>query len=224
MDAALQLPDAWTSPDGTRQIPGCTGVREIAGSRIYTIHDEPYLSTSGVLRLSPWGRVDHVPPAALDYGAARGSWVDRACQLVDDGTLDWHSTEWEQRYDGKRMNLRPYVEAYATWRASMACEVVEVEALVLQPFMRTFGYLDRRFTSPSGPRIVVDIKTSAVISDRERLQVSSYLHAGDLGLLLQLTKQGKAVPHWIEDGMAYQARFARLADEAHRWLEQQAAR
>ena len=112
---APQIPDAWQSPDGSRQIPGCSGVREVAGVRVYTIEGSPHVSTSTVLRLSPWGRVEHVPQAALDYGAARGSWVDQACQLVDDGTLDWDGTDWEQRYDGKRMVTRPYVEAYAAW-------------------------------------------------------------------------------------------------------------
>ena len=220
---APQIPDAWQSPDGSRQIPGCSGVREVAGVRVYTIEGSPHVSTSTVLRLSPWGRVEHVPQAALDYGAARGSWVDQACQLVDDGTLDWDGTDWEQRYDGKRMVTRPYVEAYAAWVQGV--EVLETEGLVVAGDCRTFGFRDRVVRHPKHGQVVVDLKTSAVLTDRERLQLSSYAtNATDAMLLLQLTKDGRAVEHWVPDWPAYRERFRRLADEAHRWLEAQEAR
>lgn len=219
---ALQLPEAWAGPDGRMQIPGCTKVREVAGARVYTIHGESYLSTGGVLKLSPWGRIDHVHPAALEYGRARGAWVDEACRLYDEGCLDWDGTAWEQTFDGKRMNLRPFVEAYATWRQTWNVPT-ETEVLIVQPGMRTFGYIDRRLKAP-GYRLVVDLKTSAVITDRERLQVASYLTGDDRGLILQLGKDGKPHEHWLSDQFALGKRFETLAVEAHRWLEQQDAR
>lgn len=219
------LPEAWQHPDTGRPLPGCTGVRKVGGVSVYTIDGENWLSTSSVLRLSPWGRIEHVPAAALDYGSQRGSWVDQCCDLVDDGTLDWESTEWAQRINGLRVNLRPFVEAYAAWIAKGSWRVLGSQELTQAHDLRTFGYTDRTLAKAGCCSVIVDIKTSAVITDREKLQIASYCNReGDEALLLQLTKKGEAVEHWLPDWHAYRARFAALAAEAHRWVEQQEAR
>lgn len=224
MGAALPIPEAWQSVSDDREaIPGCTKKRQVAGANVYTIDGDDFLSTGGVLKLSPWGRIEHVHPAAIAYGAARGSFVDQCCQLVDTGELDWDGTAWEQTFDGKRMNTRPYVEAWASWASRV--RILEAEALVLARDLLTFGYRDRVIHHPQHGQVVVDIKTSAVLSDRERLQIASYAtNATDGCVLLQLTKDGKAVEHWLPDWPAYRARFATLANEAHRWIAQQDAR
>jgi hypothetical protein len=226
MGAALQVPESWQAVSDDRlAIPGCTRKRNVAGSNVYTIDGEDYLSTGGVLKLSPWGRVDHVRPEALAYGGARGSFVGLCCDLYDAGDLDWDGTQWEQLYDGKRVNGRPYVEAYANWREQKLVTVVEVEGLVKQDSTSTFGYRDRVWSHPTRGNVVGDLKTGAVLTDRERLQISSYATSLNEGcLLLQLTKQGDAVEHWVPDYPAYWARFTALAREAHEWLRQQEAR
>lgn len=226
MGATLATPEVWQSASDDRaSIPGCTQKRNVAGVNVYTIHGDPYLSTGGVLKLSPWGRVDHVPPPALAYGGARGTFVGQCCDLYDQGVLDWEGTEWEQVYDGKRMAPRPYVEAYANWRERTGVSVVEIEGLVQAVDTRTFGYRDRVWAYPGRGNVVGDLKTSKVLSDRERLQISSYAtNATDEMLLLQLGKDGTAVEHWLPDWLAYRARFIQLASEAHRWLAQQDAR
>jgi hypothetical protein len=226
MDAALSIPESWQSVSDDRQaIPGCTKKRNVAGANVYTIDGDDYLSTGGVLKLSPWGRVEHVHPSALAYGGARGSFVGLCCDLYDQGDLDWEGTAWEQVYDGKRVNGRPYVEGYANWRERTGVTVLELEGLVKAEDTRTFGYRDRVWKHPDRGQVVGDLKTGAVLTDRERLQISSYAtNATDTMLLLQLTKAGEAVEHWLPDWLAYRGRFIQLADEAHRWLVQQEAR
>jgi hypothetical protein len=226
MGAALSIPAAWQSASDDREaIPGCTRKRNVAGSNVYTIDGEDYLSTGGVLKLSPWGRVEHVPPQALAYGGARGSFVGLCCDLYDDGDLDWEGTQWEQLFDGKRVNGRPYVEAYATWRERYGVTVLETEGLVKAADMLTFGYRDRIWKHPDRGMVVGDLKTSVVLTDRERLQIASYAtNMVDTMLLLQLTKTGEAKEHWVTDWPMFRSRFATLASEAHRWLEQQEAR
>lgn len=226
MDAAVAIPDSWQSVSDDRlAIPGCTRKRNVAGANVYTIDGEDYLSTGGVLKLSPWGRVDHVPPPALAYGAARGSFVGECCDLYDADDLDWEGTPWEQIFDGKRMNCRPFVEAYANWRERHGVTVVEVEGLVKQDGTNTFGYRDRVWAHPTRGHIVGDLKTGTVLTDRERLQIASYATSLSHGcLLLQLTKRGDAVEHWVPDYPAYWARFSAMAREAHEWVRQQEAR
>ena len=230
MEAAVQIPEAWQSVSDDRQaIPGCTKKYQVAGVNVYVINGEKYLSTGSVLKLSPWGRIDHVPPAALAYGSARGSWVDECCRMADDGTLDWDGTNWEQTFDGKRMNLRPFVEAWELWKADHAWRTEACEELVLNPEWRTFGYLDRRGVAQKANgivvgRTVIDIKTSAVITDREKLQIASYLRLGEGGAAVQLRKDGRYETHALDIPNNWQARFATLAYEAHAWLAQQEAR
>ena len=222
MDAALQLPEAWAHPETGRVIPNCTGVRTVAGVRVYTIDGEPFVSTSMALRLSPWGRVEHIPPDRLAYGAARGTFVDQACQLYDAGELDWETTPWEQRLHGLPFRPRALVEAYAAWVAGVT--ILETESLVVAHDCHTFGYRDRVVRHPTRGQVVVDIKTSKAITDREKLQIASYAtNATDAMLLLQLTPKG-AVEHWVPDWPAYRERFKRLALEAKWWIEQQEGR
>jgi hypothetical protein len=143
--------------------------------------------------------------------------------MVDDGTLDWEGTDWDQRYGALPMRVRPHVEAYAAWIADV--KVLTTEELVLAPDLFTFGYRDRWVKHPKHGSVVVDIKTSKTITDRDKLQVSSYAtNATDTMLLLQLTKEGKAIEHWVPDWLAYRQRFRTLAAEAHAWVVSQEAR
>src|SRR5690606_29986989 len=117
----------------------------------------------------------------------------------------------------KRVNGRPYVEAYANWRERVGVTVLEVEGLVKAGDTLTFGYRDRVWKHPDRGQVVGDLKTSVVLTDRERLQISSYAtNATDTMLLLQLTKTGEAKEHWLPDWRMYRHRFAQLASEAHR--------
>lgn len=217
MGAAVAIPEAWqSSSDDRAPIPGCTRVREVAGIRVYTIDGVDYLSTSSVLRLSPWGRLDHVPPAALEYGRVRGQYVDEACRMADDGTLDW---------DALDPKLRPYVEAWERWKGEAGWVTEATEELVIHEDTRTFGYIDRRGLLGAGEwPTVIDIKTSVAITDKDLMQVASYLPwDGSGGIVVQLTKRGVPVEHHV-DRAEHLSRFKALAAEAHRWVVQQEAR
>lgn len=215
--SSLAIPEAWQSvSDDRAAIPGCTRKRDVAGTNVYTIDGDDYLSTGGVLRLSPWGRIEHVPPQALEYGRMRGSYVDEACRLLDANDLD---------YAALSPKLQPYVDAWADWMARRSPKILATEDLVMARDLCVFGYRDRVVKLRDEGQVVLDIKTSAVLSDRERLQIASYAsNATDGCLLLQLTKAGKAVEHWVTDWPAYRARFATLARESHAWVQQQEAR
>jgi hypothetical protein len=214
--AGSALPEAWHDPDARAPIPG-DRVRTVAGVRVHCINGVDYLSTSTVLSLSPWGRTSHVPPAALEYGATRGKYVDQACRFMEAGTLDWEALD---------PKLRPYVESWRAWLSFFLVgnTLVSTEDFVRNDTTQTFGYTDRRFRNKhDGFETIVDLKTSVHVGMRDRLQLADYASHGEYRLVVQATKTGTPIVHEFKDASDY-PRFAMLAVEAHAWLKEEESR
>jgi hypothetical protein len=212
------LPGAWLphGDDARPVIPGDV-VRQVRGYNVHCIDGEDYLSTGTVLSIMRWGDVSHVPPVALEYGRERGSYVDRACRCLDAGCLDWAALD---------DRLKPYVEAWNWFVVREPWYPGTTEALVRQPWFRTFGYTDRcGFWGTSQTPVVLDIKTSDHIGTSYRLQLASYLTGPrDHACAVQLKKDGTYQLHWLEHAMQWRQRFERLAHEAHEYIREEEQR
>lgn len=211
------IPEDWQLPHGDESRPVIPGdvVRKVRDWSVHCIDGEDYLSTSTVLSIMRWGDVSHVPPFALDYGSTRGSYVDRACRCHDAGCLDW---------DALDDKLKPYVEAWSLFKSRENWQPGTTEALVLQPWLRTFGYTDRVGVFDLHGTIL-DLKTSAHIGTSYRLQLASYLtNPRERAACVQLKPNGDYQLHWLERPMQWRQRFERLAHEAHEYLREEEQR
>ena len=195
-----------------RGLPGATVV-EVGGKRAYEREGELWLSTSTVLSLSPWGHLAHIPPAALEWGATRGTYVHNACELSDQGLLD---------FAGLDDRLKGYVLGWNMVRHLL--RDAHTEALRVQEACNTFGWADRTGTWGSGgddAPAVVDIKTSKYPSARHALQIASYAMPGEIGVIVYLKPKGPPNIVIYNDLPLWYARFSALACEAHTWVEEE---
>jgi hypothetical protein len=206
------LPEPWEIPHGSSDRPVLPNdvVRKVRGWSVHCIDGEDYLSTSTVLSIMRWGDLSHVPPYPLEYGRMRGSYVDQACRCWDAGCLDW---------DALDDKLKPYVMAWRNFREfETDWTHEETEALVMNPWSRTFGYRDRTGTWNETP-CVLDLKTSKTIGTSIWLQLASYLTGPrDVACAVQLLASGRYELHWLPNPMLWRKRFDRLAFEAHEYL------
>jgi hypothetical protein len=213
-----QLPEAWQPPHDVHEtrplLPGDV-VRTVRGYSVHCIDGEDYLSTSTVLSLMRWGDVSHVDPWALEYGRMRGAYVDQACRCHDAGCLDWHALD---------PKLQPYVEAWSLFKVKEPWVTLETEALITNPWSRTFGYRDRVGKFEGRP-VVLDLKTSDFIGASFYLQLASYLGGPrERACAVQLQKDGGYTLHWLPQPMTWRRRFEALAWEAHALLAEEEAR
>jgi hypothetical protein len=200
---------------GPRGLPDATVV-EVGGLRTYEREGEIWLSTSTVLSLSPWGNLAHIPPAALEWGATRGTYVHDACELDDQGLLD---------FDALDDRLKGYVLGWRSVRHLLRAGITE--ELRVQQALRTFGWADRIGIWGSGGDdnpAVVDIKTSKYPSARHALQLASYARPGEIGVIVYLSPKGNPDVVIYEDMPLWYARFRALAFEAHSWVEEERRR
>jgi hypothetical protein len=211
------LPGAWLPPHGDDARPIIPGdkVRKVRDFTVHCIDGEDFLSTSTVLNIMRWGDVSHVPPVALEYGRERGTYVDRACRCHDAGCLDWEALD---------DRLKPYVEAWSLFKSKEPWQPGTTEALVLQTWLRTFGYTDRVGCFDLHGTIL-DIKTSDHIGTSYRLQLASYLtNPRERACAVQLKKDGTYELHWLKNSRAWRLRFEQLAHEAHAYITEEEQR
>lgn len=208
---AVALPEAWQS-DARPTIPGDV-IRTVAGLRVHHFADRDWLSTSTVLSLTCWGRVEHVPPAALEYGATRGTYVDQACRWDDEGVLD---------YDALCPALRGYVDGWRKFRVEHAPVILGVEELITNKVTGTFGYCDRRVLLDDAPTIL-DVKTSAMVGQRYAYQLADYARPTERRMVIQLAKDGTYQIHEFTDGTDFE-RWVWLCEEAWRYIREEETR
>ena len=109
-----------------------------------------------------------VPDDVLELAQWRGSAVHRACQYLDEGTLDWGTVQPEHV---------GYVRAWESWKAAAGFIVDEIEIPVQSLTSGYVGTQDRighwaRDTFHSGP-IDLDLKTGS-IQPSAALQLAAY--------------------------------------------------
>lgn len=126
-------------------------------------------SVTQVLSLAGLGVPDDVPRDILAKAAAKGSFIHKACELLDEGDLDETSVpeEW-----------RGYVQAWARFKEERVARILSVEEMVHsnpdhQPYA---GKLDRtvHLHGDDGIRTIVDLKTGSRLQPVTRLQLAGY--------------------------------------------------
>jgi len=100
-----------------------------------------------------------------EHGRERGSAIHKACQYLDEGTLDLASLD---------PAIEGYVRAYDNWRRASHVEGVEyIECPLADPLGRYRGTPDRVLVAR--PRVVVDIKTGGY-QPWVALQLAAYVN------------------------------------------------
>lgn len=93
--------------------------------------------------------------------------------------------------------LRPYVDAYRTWRAQHVAEVVAIERVVWSPSLRAAGTLDRLYLMRDNRTLLGDIKSGKTVDGVTRLQTIAY--AGMLEEIAGIRVDGRCVIHLPSD-------------------------
>lgn len=107
-----------------------------------------------------------------DIHAADKAWE----QARDLGTAIHAATEaWDRDAELPADDtLRPYVDAYRTWRAQHVADVVSIERVVWSPTLRYAGTLDRVYRMRDNRLLLGDIKSSKTVDGLYRAQLSAY--------------------------------------------------
>jgi len=108
----------------------------------------------------------------LEYAKTRGHGVHLGCELYDQDDLDWDSVGAE---------LRPYIDAWADFRAKTGFVPIQIEQRVFHPHLRYAGTLDRSGIF-QGELSIIDIKAVASMYPTTGMQTAAYaeaIHAGD---------------------------------------------
>lgn len=140
----------YTLPDG-RQVPSVTQVLKSCG--VSTDYD-----ALGEL-------VGH---DMLEYRRAVGTAVHADLHADDDGVLD---------EDTVHPDVRPYLDAWRTFRHYTHVVPVARERRVFDPTRFYCGTLDGVFLAPTGRYVLVDIKTGDPQASRADLQTAAYVAA-----------------------------------------------
>jgi len=149
-----------------------------ADTHDYAIDGVPVLSVTQALEVGgvTAGSYDGVDPTVLDYARDRGEKVDLACDLFDQGALDWtHLRE-------KAEQIVPYVEAWRAFRQGTPFVpdgprdldgVLTYQDRVWSKPLAVAGQLDRRGTWKGAPAIV-DIKAVSKLFWHYGIQLAGY--------------------------------------------------
>lgn len=125
----------------------------------YFLADKPLLSVTRVLERA--GLVSY--PSATDYHKERGTFVHRASEMVDRGTLDWAALD---------PVLIPYCEAYRKFVEEARPEIVLSETPMYHGTYLYAGTFDRVIRL-NGITSLIDLKTGSP-HPATALQVAAY--------------------------------------------------
>lgn len=85
----------------------------------------------------------------IEMRRALGTAVHQDAHAFDDDDLDWSTVD---------PRVKPYVEAWATFRVNSGLRPVTRERMVFHPIAFYCGTLDGIFETPGGLRVLVDLK------------------------------------------------------------------
>jgi hypothetical protein len=103
--------------------------------------------------------------AAIDEKRALGQALHADAHAFDDDDLDWSTVD---------ARVRPYLEAWATFRENSRLMPLGRERRVFHPTYRYAGTLDGIFAKPRAATVLVDIKTGDPESAGARYQLAAY--------------------------------------------------
>lgn len=130
---------------------------------------------------------------ASEWHLNRGAAVHRACELLDNASLDWSTVDPE---------ILPRVQAWEAFRRDLPMEIVAVEEPLAHSGLMYAGTLDRIFRH-NGKMIVADIKNS--VSAQVKIQLAFYSllwthnkkQTIDSAVAVELTEDGAYRCHWM---------------------------
>ena len=144
---------------------------------------------------------------AGEWHMQRGTATHKACELLDNGTLDWSSVDPE---------IEPRVRAWLKFRREFHCAVIENEKRMAHAELGYAGTADRLLKTPDGELIVADIKNS--VPKAVVLQLAAYLtmFVGSgvrpihRAVAVELLETGEYRCHWFDKQTMRQACMAWL--------------
>lgn len=157
-------------------------------SHIYRLDGEVLPSVTGIInKILPYDF------NASEWHMQRGTATHRACELLDNASLDWLTVDPE---------ILPRVQAWEAFRRDMPMDLVAVEERLAHSGLRFAGTLDRIFRH-NGKLIVADIKNS--VSAQVKIQLAFYSllwthnkkQTIDSAVAVELTEDGTYKCHWM---------------------------
>ncbi len=185
----------------------------------YTYRGVRYQSVSQIIRAAGLSQdFSMVPPEIMAVAQHRGRMVHLACQLFDEGRLDFSTVD--ERISG-------YVNAYILFRMEREVKMIDVERQLLSPDLGYAGTPDR-VVWMDGRRAIIDLKTAQQLSAGMGLQTQGYKFLREFlfprepiheryGLRLQKNGRYKLVAHTKpEDVLAFRDCLMRDAEAESR--------
>ena len=144
---------------------------------------------------------------AGEWHMQRGAATHKACELADQGRLDWSSVDPE---------ILPRVKAWMKFRRDFPAELVANEKRMAHAELGYAGTADRLLKTPEGELIVCDIKNS--VMPQVVLQLAAYLtmfvYDGirpiHRAVAVELLETGEYRCHWFDKQTMRQACMAWL--------------
>lgn len=157
-------------------------------SHVYRLDGEVLPSVTGII-----GKILPYDFNASEWHMQRGTATHRACELLDNASMDWLTVDPE---------ILPRVQAWESFRRDMPMELVAVEERLAHSGLRYAGTLDRIFRR-NGKLICADIKNS--VSAQVKLQLAFYSllwthnkkQTIDSAVAVELTEDGNYKCHWM---------------------------
>lgn len=159
----------------------------------YLVNGEEYPRVTFILKEA--GIAPEIP-FYTETGRLRGKYVHEACQLLDEGDLN---------YDDLDPILEPYVKAYELFLNENKTDWEGIEERVFNKSLGYVGTLDRRGTL-NGSKTILDIKTG-IVQPWAGLQIAAYEMCFDTPYqryALQLKKNGTYKLHKFIDTNDYE--------------------
>ena len=134
----------------------------------YSVNGKILPSVTEVIRSAGLVDFSKVPPETLRMAQERGTAVHAACHLYDAGTLDYASLD---------AVIWPYLEAWDKFvrQADVVIDMAEHAVWSKHGYAGTFD----RLATMAGKPVILDIKTSEIISQATGVQLSAYLKAAE---------------------------------------------
>lgn len=139
-------------PDGTR-LPSVTEILQETGVAV------DFDALAGL---------SHRIEQAIDLKRDVGRALHADAWAYDDNDLDWATVD---------PRVRPYLEAWVTFRENTSLAPLTRERLVYHPIYGYAGTLDGIFAKPNGRRVLVDLKTGDPDSSGCQFQTAAYREA-----------------------------------------------
>lgn len=130
----------------------------------YSLNGKTLPSVTQLLKLVTAGMFDNIPEDVLEHKRQIGVAVHKACELLDQDDLDEESLS---------PVLVGYVDAYKRFKTETNFEVILNERKIIHKSLNYAGTLDRMGIL-NKKKVIVDLKTSAVLSDWVGLQLAGY--------------------------------------------------